>query len=109
MADEMAVHPNTIRFHLDALVRTGRVEQVLGDTAGPGRPPVLFRASRRMDPAGPTNYRLLASILTGYRRRHYHRCRRHRRTSWVARRARQLVAILRAPRTVENPRDHRTG
>jgi predicted ArsR family transcriptional regulator len=66
MADEMAVHPNTIRFHLETLVRAGRVEQLVGDTAGPGRPAVLFRASRRMDPAGPTNYRLLASILTTY-------------------------------------------
>jgi predicted ArsR family transcriptional regulator len=66
MADEMAVHPNTIRFHLDALVRTGHVEQVFGETTGPGRPPVLFRASIRMDPAGPTNYRLLANILTSY-------------------------------------------
>jgi predicted ArsR family transcriptional regulator len=66
IADEMAVHPNTIRFHLDALVRAERVEQLIGDTAGPGRPPVLFRAARRMDPAGPTNYRLLANILTNY-------------------------------------------
>jgi predicted ArsR family transcriptional regulator len=66
MAAELAVHPNTIRFHLDALVRTARVEQVFGETTGPGRPPVLFRASRRMDPAGPTNYRLLANILTSY-------------------------------------------
>ena len=46
-------------------LRAGRVEQVLGDSAGRGRPPVLFRASRRMDPAGPTNYRLFAGILTG--------------------------------------------
>jgi predicted ArsR family transcriptional regulator len=66
IADEMAVHPNTVRFHLDGLVRAGRVEQVVGETAGPGRPPVLFLASRRMDPAGPTNYRLLANILTDY-------------------------------------------
>ncbi|APE14799.1 transcriptional regulator [Mycobacterium sp. WY10] len=66
IADELGVHPNTVRFHLDALVRAGRVEQVLGDSAGPGRPPILFRASRRMDPAGPTNYRLLAGILTDY-------------------------------------------
>jgi len=63
IAEEMSVHPNTIRFHLDGLMRAGRVEQVIGETAGPGRPPVLFRASRRMDPAGPTNYRLLARIL----------------------------------------------
>jgi predicted ArsR family transcriptional regulator len=66
VADELGVHPNTVRFHLDALARAGRVEQVLGDSTGRGRPPILFRASRRMDPAGPTNYRLLASILTGY-------------------------------------------
>jgi predicted ArsR family transcriptional regulator len=66
IADELGLHPNTIRFHLDALLRAGRVEQVLGDSPGRGRPPILFRASRRMDPAGPTNYRLLASILTGY-------------------------------------------
>jgi predicted ArsR family transcriptional regulator len=66
VADELGVHPNTVRFHLDALLRAGRVEQVLGDSAGRGRPPILFRASRRMDPAGPTNYRLLASILTDY-------------------------------------------
>ncbi len=66
IADELGVHPNTVRFHLDGLLRAGRVEQVLGASAGPGRPPVLFRASSRMDPAGPTNYRLLAGILTGY-------------------------------------------
>jgi predicted ArsR family transcriptional regulator len=66
VADEIGVHPNTVRFHLDSLARAGRVEQVLGDSAGRGRPPMLFRASRRMDPAGPTNYRLLAGILTDY-------------------------------------------
>ena len=66
VADELGVHPNTVRFHIDALLRAGRVEQVLGDSAGRGRPPILFRASRRMDPTGPTNYRLLAAILTGY-------------------------------------------
>ena len=66
IADEMGLHPNTIRFHLDGLVRAGRVEQVAGETAGPGRPPVLFRASPGMDPAGPTNYRLLATVLASY-------------------------------------------
>lgn len=66
LADEMAVHPNTIRFHLDVLVRDGRVEQRVGDITGPGRPPVLFEAIRGMDPTGPTNYLLLANILTTY-------------------------------------------
>ena len=66
VADQLGVHPNTVRFHIDALRRAGRVEQALGDSAGRGRPPILFRASRRMDPTGPTNYQLLAGILTGY-------------------------------------------
>jgi len=66
IADELRVHPNTVRFHIDGLVRDGRVEQVMGESAGPGRPPVLFRASRRMDPNGPTNYEFLAGILTDY-------------------------------------------
>lgn len=70
IADELGVHPNTVRFHLEALARAGRVEQVVGEAFGRGRPPVLYRASRRMDPSGPTNYRLLASILTGYVARH---------------------------------------
>jgi len=63
LADELGVHVNTVRFHLDVLQRAGRVEQVLADTTGPGRPPALFRAVRRMDPSGPTNYQLLARIL----------------------------------------------
>lgn len=66
MAEDLGVHANTVRFHLDALLRTGQVEQVLGDRAGPGRPPVMFRATHRMDPTGPTNYRLLAAILTDH-------------------------------------------
>lgn len=66
LAEELDVHANTVRFHLDALVRSGQVEQLLGDTSGPGRPPVLFRATHRMDPAGPTNYQLLAAMLTDH-------------------------------------------
>ncbi len=66
LADELGVHANTVRFHLETLLRAGQVEQLLGDTTGPGRPPVLFRATHRMDPDGPTNYRLLASMLTSH-------------------------------------------
>lgn len=66
MADELGVHPNTVRFHLDALLRAGRVEQVDSETVGPGRPPSLFQARRGMDPVGPTNYRLLARILASH-------------------------------------------
>lgn len=66
LAEQLRIHPNTVRFHLGALQRRGQVEQSPGIAAGPGRPPILFRATRRMDPAGPTNYRLLATMLTSH-------------------------------------------
>lgn len=64
IADELDVHPNTVRFHLDTLVGDGRVEQVAQDHKGPGRPPLMFQATRQMDRGGPRRYRLLAEILT---------------------------------------------
>jgi predicted ArsR family transcriptional regulator len=66
IAEALSVHPNTVRFHLDALIDTGRVERLLGDIAGPGRPPIVYRASRSMDRNGPSNYRLLARMLTAH-------------------------------------------
>ncbi|MBV9723217.1 MAG: helix-turn-helix domain-containing protein [Mycobacterium sp.] len=63
IAGELDVHPNTVRFHLDTLVSTGRVEQVAADRRGPGRPALMFQAIRRMDPGGPRRYRVLAEIL----------------------------------------------
>jgi predicted ArsR family transcriptional regulator len=64
IAEMLEVHPNTVRFHLDTLVRTGRVEQVAPYRKGPGRPALMFRAVRRMDRGGPRRYRVLAEILT---------------------------------------------
>ncbi len=64
IADVLDVHPNTVRFHLDILVDAGRVEQVEPERKGPGRPALMFRATRRMDPGGPRHYELLAEILT---------------------------------------------
>ena len=64
IADKLGVHPNTVRFHLDTLVNEGRVERVEPDRKRPGRPPLMFRAVRQMDPGGPRHYRLLAEILT---------------------------------------------
>lgn len=63
IARRLAVHPNTVRFHLDSLVGAGQVERVDVRRSGPGRPPLLFRAEPGMDPAGPREYRLLAGIL----------------------------------------------
>lgn len=63
IADALGVHPNTVRFHLDTLVERGQAEQVRPERTRPGRPPLLFRAVRRMDPGGPRHYRMLAEIL----------------------------------------------
>lgn len=63
IAEAVAVHPNTVRFHLDTLVNDGRVEQVEPDRKRPGRPPLMFRALPRMDRSGTRHYRLLAEIL----------------------------------------------
>jgi predicted ArsR family transcriptional regulator len=64
IADSLDVHPNTVRFHLEHLVRDGQAEQVQPDYRGPGRPPLMFRATSRMDRGGIRQYRLLAEILT---------------------------------------------
>jgi predicted ArsR family transcriptional regulator len=63
IAGQLDVHPNTVRFHLDPLVSSGLAERVAPRHDRPGRPPLLFRAARRMNRAGPRRYRLLAEIL----------------------------------------------
>jgi predicted ArsR family transcriptional regulator len=64
IAEELGVHPNTVRFHLDSLLADGQVEQVEHSRKGPGRPPLMFQAVRQMDRGGTRHYRLLAEILT---------------------------------------------
>jgi len=64
IAEQLGTHPNTVRFHLDGLVDAGRVDQLSGESAGPGRPAHLYQARRQMDRNGPSNYRLLAQIMT---------------------------------------------
>lgn len=63
IARRLDLHPNTVRFHLQALAENGRVERVEPTRAVPGRPPLMFRAYQGMDPAGPRNYMLLADAL----------------------------------------------
>ncbi len=63
IADELGVHPNTVRFHLDSLVADSQVERVEFGRRGPGRPPLMFQAVRQMDRGGTRHYRLLAEIL----------------------------------------------
>jgi predicted ArsR family transcriptional regulator len=63
IARQLGVHPNTVRFHLGVLVARGRAEHVQPAHCRPGRPAQLFRPVRRMDPAGPRHYQLLAEVL----------------------------------------------
>ncbi|MGZ8812844.1 MAG: helix-turn-helix transcriptional regulator [Mycobacterium sp.] len=64
IAEQLDVHPNTVRFHLEALIGDGRVERVEPGHKRQGRPPLMYRAVRGMDPGGSRRYRLLAEILT---------------------------------------------
>jgi predicted ArsR family transcriptional regulator len=64
IAEMLEVHPNTVRFHLNALVESGQAERVEPERTRPGRPAQLFRARRGMDPTGPRDYRILAEVLT---------------------------------------------
>jgi predicted ArsR family transcriptional regulator len=64
IAEELGVHPNTVRFHLDSLLADRQVEQVEPGRKGPGRPPLMFQAVRQMDRGGTRHYRVLAEILT---------------------------------------------
>lgn len=64
IADDLRLHPNTVRFHLETLVKDGLAEQVEPGHRRPGRPPQMFRAVRRMNPGGPRRYQVLAEVLT---------------------------------------------
>ncbi|MDL4820629.1 helix-turn-helix transcriptional regulator [Actinomadura opuntiae] len=63
VAERLGVHPNTARFHLDALVEDGAAERALERPSGPGRPRTVYTARPGMDRGGSRGYRLLAQIL----------------------------------------------
>lgn len=64
IADELGVHKNTVRFHLDSLSEAGLVERTTRPAVGPGRPAQAYSAVRSMDPTGPRHFRELAAVLT---------------------------------------------
>ena len=64
IADQLDLHPNTVRYHLDSLVGDSVVERVQRRSHNvTGRPPLLFRAVRQMNRGGTRHYRFLAEIL----------------------------------------------
>jgi len=78
VAERCGLHPNTARFHLDALVAAGLATRDRGPrpnpAAGrpgqpgrpgrPGRPAIGYRAADSDRPIGERRYRLLAEMLT---------------------------------------------
>ncbi len=63
VAQRMGLHPNTARFHLEALMEAGLAARETEDRETPGRPRIGYRAV--VDgPGGRRRYRLLAEMLT---------------------------------------------
>ena len=63
-ADRMGLHPNTARFHLDALVDAGLAVRAPQARTAPGRPSTGYQAAEGGSAAGRRQYRLLAEMLT---------------------------------------------
>jgi predicted ArsR family transcriptional regulator len=69
VATRLSLHPNTVRFHLDALVASGLVDTEAEQRDLPGRPRTLYSANANANAnansasAGRRNYGLLAEIL----------------------------------------------
>jgi predicted ArsR family transcriptional regulator len=66
VAEQVHLHPNTARFHLDALVEVGLAERASEDREQPGRPRTLYTASAGSALTGRRSYRLLAEILASF-------------------------------------------
>jgi len=63
VAQRMRLHPNTARFHLEALVEAGLAVRETEDRETPGRPRIGYRTAAD-GPPGRRRYRLLAEMLT---------------------------------------------
>lgn len=63
VAERLALHRNTARFHLEALAASGLVEEGRQPTGGKGRPRAVFWPTPVGARSGQRNYQLLASVL----------------------------------------------
>ncbi|MGV8968393.1 MAG: helix-turn-helix transcriptional regulator [Cellulomonas sp.] len=63
IATKVALHPNTVRSHLDQLIEAGLVESAVSSRATPGRPRLSFAAPAGTTPGPEDSYRTLAGIL----------------------------------------------
>lgn len=65
VGERLGVHPNSARFHLDALHEAGLIDSELERRPGPGRPRSLY-AARPGRPGSPRRYQLLSEMLVGF-------------------------------------------
>lgn len=63
LADALALHPNTIRFHLEALVSLGYVSEEQDKPHGQGRPRRLYRATPDAPEVDTSHLRDLTQVL----------------------------------------------
>ncbi|GAA1398684.1 helix-turn-helix transcriptional regulator [Luteococcus peritonei] len=62
VADQLDLHPNTVREHLDALLEQRLVERESSSPAGRGRPALMYRATTAITDVA-RDYELLAEVL----------------------------------------------
>ncbi len=66
VATRLSIHPNTARFHLDALQADGLVVRTAEERSAPGRPRALFAAAAESPLVAARSYQLLAEILASF-------------------------------------------
>jgi predicted ArsR family transcriptional regulator len=65
VGERLEVHPNSVRFHLDALAAEGYVVRDRESRSAPGRPSVTYAATPEAPPVARRRYPLLARVLAG--------------------------------------------
>ena len=63
IAEQVGLHTNTVRSHLDQLMDAGMVESEVQQRKTPGRPRLLFRATPTTGAGPEDSYKVLAKIL----------------------------------------------
>ncbi len=63
VADELGLHKNSARFHLDALVESGFAEREVSATGTQGRPPLVFTATSEAPTIGNLHLTELVQVL----------------------------------------------
>jgi predicted ArsR family transcriptional regulator len=64
LAERLALHPNTIRWHLGVLTDSGLVKEIPERRRGRGRPSIVHRLTSEGVSTGRDEYRMLATMLT---------------------------------------------